>query len=100
MDATERETRTIRLAGREMQLYVPTVDQRLAITLCQSDQFTFAEKMEILREVWFDLFTDRADRVYFVTEIARRQLGVKALSEGLAELMQPAPGPVPEPEQA
>lgn len=89
MDATTRETRTIRLAGREMQLYVPTGDQQLAITLSQSEQFDQGERLTILRELWLDLFVDRQDRVYFVAEMARRGLAAKDLADGLAQLRKP-----------
>lgn len=92
MDA--RETRAVKLGGKEMTLYVPTPEQGLALAMVQEAGASPEEMFSVVTALWLDLFQTPEDRTYFLTQMAVRKVGLKDLTDGLVAVLGVDPAEV------
>lgn len=85
MDA-HRDTVTVSIAGREIDMLRPTPDQLIGMTMAKSDQVADMIKIQIMTELFLSLLPDDDTREWFTLQMAVNGATFEELTTTIAAL--------------
>lgn len=89
MDATTRKTVTANMAGRSVEISIPTDNQLAALMMIQSEQLNDLAKVDLITELFLALLPDEDAKKWFIRQLCINTYSVQEIAETIMSLGSP-----------